>query len=120
MKLIRIGYWSSETDSRWPDVNQFIDDGLTDGRDEVAHYLGRGFVTRAYMGYSACRICGENNGNQELTDGVYSWPEGLAHYVETHNIRLPIEFLQHLEARTIELEDSEVDDTWWRSLSATS
>ena len=119
MKLIRIGYWRSDTDSRWPDVNQFVDGSLTEGeRYVVAHYLSRGFVTRAYMGYSPCRICGENNGNLELTDDVYSWPEGLAHYVTSHNVRLPAEFVKHVESRTTELEEnSEVDDTWWRSLS---
>jgi len=118
MNLIRIGYWSSDTDSRWPDVNQFVDDSISEEiRYEISEYLSRGLITRAYMGYSPCRICGENNGNLEFTDGVYTWPEGLAHYVRAHNVRLPTEFLQHVESRTDELEDSEVDDTWWRSLS---
>ncbi|MFT5048691.1 MAG: hypothetical protein ACI8QZ_000078 [Chlamydiales bacterium] len=32
-------------------------------------------------------------GSRCLTDGEWVWPEGLAHYVEAHHVRLPDEFL---------------------------
>jgi hypothetical protein len=32
------------------------------------------------------------------TDGVYAWPEDLAHYVERYHVALPAEFLAHLAA----------------------
>jgi len=35
-------------------------------------------------------------GSSDLTDGVYVWPEGLVHYVEKHNVRLPTEFVKHV------------------------
>jgi len=35
-------------------------------------------------------------GRSDMTDGVYVWPEGLAHYVEHHNVRLPHQFVQHV------------------------
>jgi len=41
-------------------------------------------------------------GRGELTDGVYMWPEGLAHYLEKHNVRLPQEFVDHV-LKSIEL-----------------
>jgi len=41
-------------------------------------------------------------GRGELTDGVYVWPEGLAHYLEKHNVRLPQEFVDHV-LKSIEL-----------------
>jgi hypothetical protein len=31
-----------------------------------------------------------------MTDGVYCWPEGLAHYVKEHDVRLPDEFVTHV------------------------
>ena len=31
-----------------------------------------------------------------MTDGVWLWPEGLYHYVEDHNVRLPKEFISHI------------------------
>jgi hypothetical protein len=48
---------------------------------------------------SFCRFgCGVN-GTIEQTDGVFVWPEGLAHYVEVHSVRLPEEFVEHARAR---------------------
>ena len=35
-------------------------------------------------------------GRSDMTDGVYVWPEGLAHYVEHHNVRLPHQFVQYV------------------------
>lgn len=52
-------------------------------------YFSSGTRVRQYMGYSRCRFCGEMNGSAELTDGTYIWPEGLAHYLCDHNMRLP-------------------------------
>jgi hypothetical protein len=48
-----------------------------------------------------------------LTDGVYLWPEGLAHYVREHSVTLPADVLAHIERRQRELESLEVDRDWW-------
>lgn len=32
-----------------------------------------------------------------LTDGVWAWPGDLAHYVEKYHVRLPAEFVTHME-----------------------
>lgn len=37
-------------------------------------------------------------GCAERTDGIFVWPEGLVHYVESHDVRLPEEFTQHVLA----------------------
>jgi hypothetical protein len=47
-------------------------------------------------GLSPCRLCGQLNGSAEYTDGTYVWPEGLAHYVMEHDVRLPDEFVSHV------------------------
>ena len=45
---------------------------------------------------SWCRFgCSLANGSAELTDGVFIWPEGLAHYVAEHSVALPDDFRQH-------------------------
>jgi hypothetical protein len=38
-------------------------------------------------------------GSRCLTDGLWVWPEGLAHYVEHHDVYLPAEFLRTMTRR---------------------
>ena len=63
------------------------------------------------------------NGDSELTDGVFVWPEGLAHYVAVHDVRLPEEFIERSRSMRftipIDLEDNvsrrrEYDIDFWR------
>ena len=68
-------------------------------RQMVADYLTRGRTLVRYRGLSPCRFCGRHNGSKELTDGTYCWPEGLAHYLSAHAVRLPDDFVAHVEAR---------------------
>lgn len=123
-ELILIGYWrqvdggSILGDRCWPNPADLVDLSWdVDERDMVADFLSRGFVARAYMGYSPCRLCGCDNGNLEFTDGVFVWPEGLRHYVVDHGVRLPDMFVDHV-MRTIEnFETADRDEAWWASLS---
>lgn len=116
-----IGYWSGGSGARgWPDVRQFVDEEMgEDERIDVGSYLRNGLVARSFMGFSPCRLCERRtNGNLELTDGVYIWPEGLAHYVLDHDVRLPREFVAHVEARRELADDVRVDESWWRSVDS--
>ena len=116
MLLQRLGYWG-DRDNGLPSPSALIDESWDeDERGLVAGHLVRGFVARAYMGFSTCRICGAQNGALELTDGVFLWPEGLAHYVTAHAVRLPAAFVDHVRSFTDEIESADVDETWWRSL----
>lgn len=36
-------------------------------------------------------------GSKCLTDGNWVWPEGLAHYIEAHEVRLPDEFVDGMQ-----------------------
>ncbi|MFF7456750.1 hypothetical protein [Kitasatospora sp. NPDC008115] len=65
------------------------------------------------MGVSRCRLCSRANGSRDFTDGRYLWPEGLAHYVLDHNVRLPDEFLEHIDQRLHMLDELETDEAWW-------
>lgn len=116
MKVIRIGYWSGR-EPGWPDVRDFVDETWDqDERIDTVLYLRHGLVARAYLGPSECRFCGKHNGSLELTDMVYLWPEGLEHYVKDHGVRLPAQFVEHVRAQAMVMDDLEVDDSWWRGL----
>jgi hypothetical protein len=103
-----LGYWRlelPETDPdewyrnqllQWPDVTLLVDpDWREDERRRVGEYLQRGTRVNQMRGLSLCRFCERRNGSAELADGVYCWPEGLAHYVSEHEVRLPEEFVGH-------------------------
>lgn len=125
-----IGYWLGPEAPGWPDVQSFVDQSLDAVlRDQVVKYLRGGTVFVATAGTSRCRICGQANGNTELTDGVrFIWPEGLAHYVETHHVRLPAEVtaamdldppqvdIVEFERRLLDTNELIVDEHWWRGL----
>lgn len=116
MKLVSIGYWAGEKDDRWPDVRDLVDpDWDADDRADCIAYLRRGLVAHAYFGPSVCRICHQPNGSVDLTDLVYIWPEGLAHYLLEHSVRLPDEFVDHVRARRELMDDLVVEDDWWIS-----
>ncbi len=110
-----IGYWGSDQQSKYPHPSDFVDrEWAEDERDFVTDYLRRGLVARAYMGYSPCRMCEKrDNGCLQLTDGVYTWPEGLVHYVVEHAVRLPSEFVEHSLDSEESLGAAEVDEVWW-------
>ena len=70
-------------------------------REHILGYLRSGFAFLSFGGWSTCRFgcaAGESNGCSQLTDGEWTWPEGLAHYVECHNLMLPEQFVQSMRA----------------------
>ena len=113
-----IGYWRSDQDPQWPDPAEWID-ASWDPRERniVGQYLREGAIPWAGAGFSPCRICGKPNGSFERTDFVLLWPEGLAHYVLDHNVRLPQEVVALIMQRLDALESVSVDRTWWRSVT---
>jgi hypothetical protein len=59
-------------------------------------------------------------GGGEFTDGEWLWPEGLAHYVEAHSVRLPDAVVASMERRGWlipaelgPLDASLVDESFW-------
>lgn len=93
-----IGYWGqNKNDPEWPWPQDYVDEDQSEFFvDVVANYLNQGAFIEQYRGSSWCRICNCSNGSVELTDGTYVWPNGLAHYVREHKVRLPEEFIQHV------------------------
>ncbi len=50
----------------------------------------------AYKGVSQCRLCGCMNGNEEYQTKNATWPEGLRHYIEAHNVMPSQEFIAYI------------------------
>jgi hypothetical protein len=92
-ELFIIGYWHSLHEPEFPHPQDFVDadwDAAT--RKKIIAYLKNApFLPKVVTEESWCRFnCGKiANGSREHTDGKYVWPEGLAHYLEMHQVRLP-------------------------------
>lgn len=127
LKFILIGYWHSIDESDYPNPAWFIDKEWDETiKAKIAKYLKQGQrMPYASGGRSWCRFrCGElGMGSLEFTDGKYVWPEGLAHYVEFHNVRLPDTIIGHfLNNEQVEInfanigyDNYEIDYDWWKT-----
>lgn len=94
---VAVGYWRSRDEPDLPDPHRLVDEEWDRAeRMLVAAHLESGIVSARFCGHSTCRICHQQNGCDELTDGKYHWPGGLAHYVEDHAVRLPAEVVEHM------------------------
>lgn len=109
-----IGYWVNEQHPEYPDPADYVDPSWdADDRHQLWWYLPGGTYGPAYMGYSTCRLCGQQNGSGEFSDDTFAWPEGLAHYVQDHHVRLPKDFVDHALRRMQSLEELGRDTAWW-------
>ena len=110
-----LGFWMASEGDGLPNPADLVDASWDEGeREWVSDYLECGQVAASWMGASTCRLCSCSNGSRDLTDGYYLWPEGLAHYVLVHAVRLPAEFFAHIGQRLQALDELERDDSWWR------
>lgn len=123
MKQVHLlGYWmSSLADSRYSLPQDVVGELGETTRRIVAAYLRKGVVYQSYRGHSWCRfLCGAEPaalGSDELTDGRWVWPRGLAHYVEKHHVLLPDPFLTHVRSggstvSSLEGLPEPTDDLW--------
>ncbi|MCI4066122.1 hypothetical protein MRQ36_27670 [Micromonospora sp. R77] len=125
-----IGYWCGPGEEHWPDPALLVD-GEADAANQrrVSAYLRGGTRFVATAGHSLCRLCGTRNGSSELTDGKYFvWPEGLAHYIDAHNVRLPDEItelmdqppvpvdVEAFEREAFETEQVVIDTASWQTV----
>ena len=87
--------WTSEWRAYPQAIVAALGPAVPDAR--LINYLRTAQVVASYRGLSRCRFeCGisdQEMGYRDLSDGVWIWPEGLAHYVEKHELPLAQEFL---------------------------
>ncbi|UOQ97016.1 hypothetical protein MUN81_17465 [Hymenobacter sp. 5317J-9] len=123
-QLIGVGFWRNLRQPSLPDPAWFVDQQWSPmEQQKVLAYLAQGRYLHYWMGLSWCRFrCGENNmGACDLTDGTYCWPEGLAHYIIKHHVRLPKEVVQHILsqsefpfAKAAQALQGLYDTSWWQ------
>ncbi|PJJ59083.1 hypothetical protein [Hymenobacter chitinivorans] len=122
--LLGFGFWRSLAEPLLPDPAWFVDaHWAASERQMVLAYLRQGRPLQQWMGQSWCRLgCGNTTlGSADLTDGTYCWPEGLAHYLEQHQLRLPAEIIHHIRAQSAFPSAQAqaiapycpVDNRWW-------
>jgi hypothetical protein len=127
VRLTLIGYWLGNFAAGWPKAEDFVDtDWSPEERQGVVAWLEFWPRVRISMGYSSCRLCGQRNGVGESSDGTFIWPDGLAHYVRDHGVRLPRTVVEHALSQPLidrprleptEPDDTDVDYEWWRMQS---
>lgn len=101
-RLEVLGWWFSPfAPSTLPRPQALVGGLEPAARAAVVGYLRAGKTLVTFPEASFCRFdCGETAmGTKDLTDGRYVWPEGLAHYVERHGVRLPEAFVAHVQER---------------------
>jgi hypothetical protein len=102
-----IGYWFDPTDlpSPYPDPATLCRPGAykPEVRTHLVRYLQSAPTLESFRGLSWCRFkCGVEDsvmGYRLLWDGVWAWPEGLAHYVDRHDLILPEPLLDRVLSR---------------------
>jgi len=105
-----IGYWRGPDQPGLSDPAALIDENWdAQERDRVAEILASAATYQPGEGCSICRICGTPNGFLDLSDGTFVWPEGLAHYVTKHSVRLPIDVIRHLLAEVTNVDSRPPD-----------
>ncbi len=124
-RLEAVGYWFNDlAPSGYPRPQRLVGAWRPEPQAIVLAHLRSGVVFESYRGRSFCRFsCGappKAMGHRDLTDGVWVWPEGLAHYVEVHSVRLPERFIAHAiahpdasTARVPEAREGLIDEASW-------
>jgi len=93
-----LGFWfHADAPDHWPLPQHLVGRWRAADRAVVSGHLRAGRRIERYERASHCRFgCGARAmGRDDVSDGVFVWPAGLAHYVERHAVRLPPRFVAH-------------------------
>ena len=113
MKLKQVGFFK-ELHHGSPDggsLEASASDSKQESQKEILDYLNSGEVVVASPGLVKDVLDGGNKiiGSANiLTDGVWAWPQDLIYYVETYNVRLPLEFVSHISGNNWTVPDVDV------------
>lgn len=122
-RLKGVGYWAGRDNPYLPHPKFLVDPEWHQGeRNQIIEYLQSGHSCSQWRGFSYCRFkCGIDDwhmGYRDLTDGEWIWPEGLAHYVEKHQIRLPDSFVASMQKNSW-LVPKKINFSFWREIGVT-
>jgi len=109
--LERVGFWRSDSQPSLPDPRTLVDETWDAAeRGRIIAYLESSFyIPAAQGGPSWCRFgCSprpKDIGTQDLTDGIWVFPEGLVHYVRSHGVKPPPAFLEHVRVHEFQVPE---------------
>ena len=112
--LIRIGFFK-ELDYGHEDGNSLVEskrEQSTPNEDKIVEYLTNGILLLATPGivedyFDDSEIIGPPH---ILTDGKYAWPETLVYYVKNYHVKLPDNFIMHMEKNNWQTpKENEID-----------
>lgn len=99
--LPKVGFWYSAYEPHFPKPQEAVGEWDPGKLAVVVDHLKNASIGHIqYRGWSNCRICNANLGSRTLSDGVYTWPEKLEHYLVEHSVMLPEDFVQHVMRQT--------------------
>jgi len=123
-RLIGLGEWRNLLRPEYPDVACFVDAAWPEAeRRAVVQYLRQGRPLHCWMGMENCLLgCEQYLPITGCTDGTYYWSESITHYLTQHAVRLPTEFIAHIQqhptfpeaAAAAVDERTQADYTWWK------
>jgi len=97
---MKVGFWRNRFEPNFPDANQQpqimpefkeIHQSLCKKLRKIEQHPST--IIEYFDGCSTCRICGKSNGCDEYTNGGFTWPSGYLHYLQDHQLAIPVEFL---------------------------
>lgn len=121
-KKILIGYWNNDNNDypEYPHPKDLIDPEYWKAIEKAyinksyfVEYLDSGIPSTHYRGFSVCRICGIALGSSERCDDKYVWPYKLSHYIQEHDVMLPIEFIEYMYSKLSTKYDINYD--FWKN-----
>jgi len=98
----KTGFWTGLESLENLDPSLHVDHSWNLGeRIQVIKYLRAGYPTVVGTDFVICLMgCKSKLGmdNGELTDGKWTWPVHLIHYLECHSVKPPEDFLEHIRS----------------------
>ena len=97
--MIYIGKYNELSPGRGYDsMKEHFEKGAYPGKEKIVKYLTSGKIDWASLELPKDVFTGERIRMEKLgmNDGVYTWWNTLAYYVEKYNLRLPKDFEEHI------------------------
>ena len=132
MDLTWIGEWRDDDSPQGPRPEDLVDRTWDDQeRAACSDYLRSGPRVAYALGAEQCLICGSDINDDIVSDGVFVWGAGLAHYVSVHSVRPPSRIVGHaianevptlsgnaLDAIGSAIRTGRADRLWWNAATA--